>query len=461
MEPVSERVRVVVLNYDGGDMTLDCLDSILASDWPAEALEVVLVDNGSLDGIAERVRTDDRYRGVVVLEPLANLGFAGGCNLGISQPGDHTHVLLLNNDATLAPDAIRALVAASKDPRVGAVNAKILFADPAQGVRVEVDRVSRLATRDPRSLGVRLTGVRLDGRRDDARVGVDEGFYGPEAPVADEGEELAWWSRREGAVRIARRPGDEIVGRVSLRLSCLEEREVTLGDERTETSAVTVTVGPEPIWVDVEVHPEPFDVINNVGSEWYRGAFAGDRGFLEADRGQYEEPAEIFAWCGGAVLLKRDHLDQVGLFDERLFLYYEDTELSWRGRRRGWTYRYEPTAVVRHRHAASSGVGSPTFRYQTERNRLLVAARHAPARLAIRVGLGELRRAVGSQIREYVVAPLRLRMPRRHEAAFRRRVAVGYLALLPAMVRARRDPDAVVSRRSIAAWEIDKWAGRS
>ncbi len=48
-------VRVVVLNFDGGDMTFECLDSILASDWPADRLDVVMVDNGSLDDVVERI----------------------------------------------------------------------------------------------------------------------------------------------------------------------------------------------------------------------------------------------------------------------------------------------------------------------------------------------------------------------------------------------------------------------
>ncbi len=60
-------VRVVVLNFDGGDMTLECLDSLLATDWPSDRLEIVMVDNGSLDDVVERVATDERYRSVRVL----------------------------------------------------------------------------------------------------------------------------------------------------------------------------------------------------------------------------------------------------------------------------------------------------------------------------------------------------------------------------------------------------------
>ena len=51
----------------------------------------------------------------------------------------------------------------------------------------------------------------------------------------------------------------------------------------------------------------------------------------------------MFAWCGGAVLLRPTYLDEVGLFDERLFLYYEDTDLSWRGQLAAGATRTCPT----------------------------------------------------------------------------------------------------------------------
>ena len=105
------RIRIVVLTYDGGQMTIDCLTSIRALDWPSDRLEVVLVDNGSLDDVAERVRRE--FPEVVVLEPLANLGFAGGCNLGIrhgvegSLAEHFDHVALINNDATIESTWLR------------------------------------------------------------------------------------------------------------------------------------------------------------------------------------------------------------------------------------------------------------------------------------------------------------------------------------------------------------------
>ncbi|MFM8529857.1 MAG: glycosyltransferase family 2 protein [Ilumatobacteraceae bacterium] len=197
-------------------------------------------------------------------------------------------------------------------------------------------------------------------------------------------------------------------------------------------------------------------MINNVGSNLYAGGFGGDRGFLERDRGQYDESADVFAWGGGAVLLKREYLDAVGLFDERLFLYYEDTDLSWRGRLGGWRYVYEPHAVVRHRHALSSGVGSAVFRFHVERNRVLVLAKCAPARVAWRAGLGELRRTIRVNVRDLFVRPLRLRLPIRVEARHRRHVFFSYVSLLPGVLRDRWLMDRRVSRRSLMSWQVNK-----
>src|SRR3989337_1996668 len=137
-------IRVVILNFDGGQMTIDCLDSVLAGDGPPDRLRIVMVDNGSLDTVAARVRAE--YPMVTVLEPLANLGFAGGCNLGMrheiagEQPA---FIALINNDATVDPGWLRALHDALRDdPGLGAAAAKMLFADQFIGVDVSVDTTS-------------------------------------------------------------------------------------------------------------------------------------------------------------------------------------------------------------------------------------------------------------------------------------------------------------------------------
>lgn len=122
-------------------------------------------------------------------------------------------------------------------------------------------------------------------------------------------------------------------------------------------------------------------VINNAGNVLGPTWEIHDRGYGEVDRGQYDEPTDVWGWCGGGVLLRRAYLEEVGRFDERLFLYAEDADLSWRGRKRGWRYRYVPTSTVRHVHRASSGQArTPLLDHLNRRNRLVVVTRHGGPR---------------------------------------------------------------------------------
>ena len=307
--------------------------------------------------------------------------------------------------------------------------------------------------RGGRQVGVRITGLRLDGRRVDERVSFDEGFHPPDLPKREAGEEFARWSTRTGSVRIRAVEG-EVPVVVSLRLSAPERCRVRLA---TDDAAQTVEVGPEPAWFEVTLPPGTFDVINNAGSELYRGGYGGDRGFLHRDRGQYDRPAEVFAWCGAAVLLRREYLDAVGHFDDRLFLYYEDTDLSWRGRLAGWRYLYEPAAVVRHRHSASSGEHSPVFIYHTQRNRLLVILKLAPWREVAGVFSAEGARFVRGLIADIAWRMVRLHPPALGNTRQRLRIYRGVASLAPAMLRDRRTMRCTVSRSAVVRrWEVTK-----
>ena len=149
--------------------------------------------------------------------------------------------------------------------------------------------------------------------------------------------------------------------------------------------------------------------INNVGNELGRTWEPHDRGYGEPDHGQYDEPEDIWGWCGAAVLLRRSYLDEVGPFDERLFMYCEDVDLSWRGLHAGWRYRYVPTSVVHHQHRASSGgERTPLLDHLNRRNRLVVVSRHG----GWRDRAGAWSRALGGivvSIGTDIIRPLALR----------------------------------------------------
>lgn len=125
-------------------------------------------------------------------------------------------------------------------------------------------------------------------------------------------------------------------------------------------------------------------VVNSTGGEVTRSANGRDRDW-RVPLSELRRPAgPVTAFSGGAVALRAEALADVGgALDESYFMYYEDTDLSWRLRRRGWGIVYAPDAVVVHRHAFSSGTRSTLFRRRNARNRIVFAAVHAPARTAV------------------------------------------------------------------------------
>jgi GT2 family glycosyltransferase len=360
------RVRVVVVNYNGGDLTLACLRAIAATEWPADALEVVLVDNGSHDGAAGAVA-----REVPTVRTIAsdvNLGFAGGANLGLQDlPSDTSYVAVVNNDVTVPPGWLPPLVAAlESDPACGAACPKILLASRYEAVQICGSPV-RLGPVDRREVTVRVSGVRRGGDDVLRQARFADGFLGPEF-VPGEPQPSQWAS--DAATLLL--PAGDADAPGAVQMSSPAPGQVRL---RTDAGEVAADVGPTPRWVELPPAGDAFDVINNVGSELQPDGYVRDRGYLEKDDGQYDERAEVRVWCGATVLLSATYLRAVGAFDPRLFAYYEDVDMSLRGAQ-SWRYVTVPQSVVRHVHMATSSTNTGRALYFNERNRLLVFARY-------------------------------------------------------------------------------------
>ncbi|MFZ5917788.1 MAG: glycosyltransferase family 2 protein [Chloroflexota bacterium] len=123
-------VSVVVLNYNGLAHLEPCFRSLLALDYPADRLELMLVDNGSTDGSAAWMRT--HFPAVRIVETGANLGFAGGNNAG-ARAARGEIVAFLNNDMRVAAGWLAELAAPfAGAPDVAAVGARILDWDGAR-----------------------------------------------------------------------------------------------------------------------------------------------------------------------------------------------------------------------------------------------------------------------------------------------------------------------------------------
>lgn len=214
------RASVIVLHYKHYAHTRACLNSLRASTF--RNLDVIAIDNGSDDGAFTALQQE--FPEVLAMQLPRNLGFAGGVNVGLRAALDAgtEWLMLLNNDAIVAPDCIEKLIAGlQRHPHIGILSPK--FIRPSTG---------RLG-----AIGFRVTTYDVQ----------PVGWDAPDAPADD-----------------------------------------------TET-------------------PILFDAVS-----------------------------------GGAMLIRRAVIEQIGLFDECFFFYFEDTDFCVRTREAGFDVAYLPAAVVYH-----------------------------------------------------------------------------------------------------------------
>jgi GT2 family glycosyltransferase len=239
-------VYVILLNWNGWKDTLACIDSLKRLTYPE--YRILVVDNGSTNDSVHRIRT--AFPDVPILEAGSNLGFAGGCNLGIRHAlaQNAVFIWLLNNDTVVEPYSLQAMVeVAESDERIGAVGSVLYWmAEPSR---------------------VQAWG----------------------------GGWVSFWTGRWG------------------------------------------------------------------------------HHYLPAPLGK------LHYLTGASLLVRREALEDVGLLDEQtFFMYWEDTDLCFRFRKRGWKLAVAERSVIFHKQAASTGKDSPLLAFYGAKSSFRFFLRHSP-----------------------------------------------------------------------------------
>lgn len=237
-------VSIIIVNYNGGDFIVDCIDSVVKSHL--ENIEIIVVDNCSTDNSLEMLRRRFNDSRILLIENKENLGFARANNLGYkNSKGDY--LALLNVDTIVDGNWLTEILSAMEsEPSIGAAQPKLLKLDD----HTLYDS----------------TGDFID-------------FYG--------------FSYRRGG-------------------------------------------------------------------EWE-----------EIDQGQYDTKIEIFSARGAALVTRKKLIDRIGLFDESLFMSYEDIDLCWRILLSGRRVIFVPSSIVYHKGSGIISRQSPRISMHVSKNRYL------------------------------------------------------------------------------------------
>jgi GT2 family glycosyltransferase len=143
----NKTVSVHIVTYNSADDIIDCLEAVMAQDYPIE--KIVVVDNASSDGCAEKVNVffntlpknshinlsekpnvhmhQNILTHLVLIQNQNNTGFAPAHNQAIAAT-ETDYILVLNPDLTLAPDYISRLITQMENnPQIGSATGKLLL----------------------------------------------------------------------------------------------------------------------------------------------------------------------------------------------------------------------------------------------------------------------------------------------------------------------------------------------
>jgi GT2 family glycosyltransferase len=123
-------VYVLILNWNGKSLTIECVESVLKSDYPN--FKILVIDNGSIDGSADALVK--RFGGrIKIIENGKNLGYARGFNVGLSYAFGRErseYCLIMNNDTVIDRSAISEYVkVAESHEKIGFVTGKVYYYD--------------------------------------------------------------------------------------------------------------------------------------------------------------------------------------------------------------------------------------------------------------------------------------------------------------------------------------------
>lgn len=341
-------VSVILVNYNGKRYIDNLFQSLVKIQHEDFTYEVIFEDNNSTDDSVEYLKNSGygEQCNLKIVESKENLGFAGGNNLAVAH-AEGKYIILLNNDTAVDEYWLSEIYHfIMNHPECGMANSKLVFFyDFMKLTFTTKDKVVMERT------------IAINGQE----YKIDNKFC---KNVLCQEKEVVCFGHSEIFIPM---------------LDGTENHRIQLHIREADEGAV-IHIGDKNCPAETEVHAElnsayvkahSVTLIQNAGSGVNEAYDGYDIGFCEADGEQYENSYEINNGCGASIIMLKEDFEKCGKFDERFFMYYEDTDLSYRIRKLNKKILYCPTSVVRHIHTGSSTEWSPFFVYHVCRNKLL------------------------------------------------------------------------------------------
>lgn len=341
-------VSVIIVNYNGKRYIDTLFESLYNLQLDDIKLEIIFVDNASSDDSIDYL--EEKYKSDIlkIIKSNKNLGFAGGNNLGVKSCNGK-YIIFLNNDTKVDKLWIKTLYERIKgDESIGMINSKLLFFYDF----IKINTVTKDKFKIKNKVSINDKEYEVDNKfaknlllEDNMTCFGHSYFY---LPLLDGDSEYKFI--------------------LNLSEYNNETDYILLGEHKyfpNEDGNIIITLNTD------EVLTCKTTLIQNAGSGINENYDGYDIGIGEEDSEKYNKEYEINNGCGASIIMLKEDFEKVGMFDEDFFMYYEDTDLSYRIKKLGKKIIYYPYSIVRHIHTGSSKEWSPFFVFHVVRNKAL------------------------------------------------------------------------------------------
>lgn len=341
-------VSVIIVNYNGKRYIDTLFKSLKELVLDNIKLEIVFVDNASSDDSVEYLSSTYDWDNLNIVKSDKNTGFAGGNNLGVKQAGGK-YIVFLNNDTKIDKLWLKELYnRIVKDKTIGIINSKLLFFYDFIKIQTKTNDKFKLG----KQVSINRKEYQIDNKfaknllLEDKLTCFGHSYFYLPLPDDDSDYEIILQASEYQA----------------------ETDYILIQDniyKPNENGEIKINFTTE------EIIKFKTTLIQNAGSGINENYDGYDIGMSEEDGEKYCKEYEINNACGASFIILKDDFIKAGMFDENFFMYYEDTDLSYRVKKLGKKIIYYPNSIVRHIHTGSSKEWSPFFIFHVVRNKAL------------------------------------------------------------------------------------------